>query len=122
MKGFMYILECVDGSYYVGSTKNLETRFEQHQKGEGANYTKIRLPVKLVYVEEFNRVDLAFYREKQVQGWSRVKKESLINSKPELLHGLSECKNDSHFKNAAFDSAQAATNTQILSEKSDLDS
>ena len=64
MKGYMYILECSDGSYYTGCTKDLESRFQQHQKGEGANHTKNRLPVKLVYVEEFNRIDKAFYREK----------------------------------------------------------
>jgi len=68
MKGFMYILQCADGSYYTGSTKDLELRIEQHQNGEAAIYTKKRLPVTLVYVEEFDRVDLAFYREKQVQG------------------------------------------------------
>jgi len=79
MKGWMYILECIDGSYYTGSTNNLEFRLAQHQAGEGANHTKKRLPVKLVYFEEFQRIDDAFYREKQVQGWNRKKKEALIN-------------------------------------------
>jgi len=79
MKAWMYILDCSDGSYYTGSTTNLEARFFQHQSGLGANHTKKRLPVKLVYFEEFDRIDLAFYREKQVQGWSRKKKEALIN-------------------------------------------
>ena len=53
----MYILECADDSYYTGSTNNLELRIQQHQNGEGANHTKKRLPVKLVYVEEFERID-----------------------------------------------------------------
>lgn len=78
MKGFTYILECSDGSYYTRSTKFIELRLQQHQKGEGANHTKKRLPVKLVYLEEFTRIDEAFYREKQIQGWSRKKKEALI--------------------------------------------
>jgi putative endonuclease len=78
MKGWMYILECADGSYYTGSTINLDVRFLQHQAGLGAIHTKCRLPVKLVYYEEFDRIDLAFKREKQVQGWSRKKKEALI--------------------------------------------
>lgn len=43
----MYILECSDGTYYTGSTTNLELRLQQHQAGEGANHTKNRLPVKL---------------------------------------------------------------------------
>lgn len=57
----------------------------QHQNGTGSNYTSKRLPVKLVYCEEYNRVDEAFYREKQVQGWRRAKREALINGTPNLL-------------------------------------
>lgn len=101
----MYILKCSDSTYYTGSTKNLERRLIQHQNGEGANYTKKRLPVELVYFEEYNRIDEAFYREKQVQGWSRNKKEAIINKYYEKLNPLSECKNDSHSSN--FDSAQS---------------
>src|SRR5688572_14900398 len=89
MKGFMYILECADKSYYTGSTINLELRVLQHQNGEGANHTKKRLPVKLVYFEEFDRIDEAFYREKQVQGWSRRKKEALIEGQYDKLPELS---------------------------------
>lgn len=90
MKGYMYILKCCDGSYYTGSTKDLQLRFLQHQAGEGANHTKKRLPVKLVYYEEFPRIDEAFYREKQVQGWSRKKKEALIENRQEDLPLLSK--------------------------------
>ena len=90
MKGYMYLLLCSDGSYYTGSTNNLELRMIQHQQGEGANYTKKRLPVKLVYYEEFPRIYEAFYREKQVQGWSRKKKEALIENRPEDLPLLSK--------------------------------
>jgi putative endonuclease len=85
----MYILRCSDGSYYTGSTNDLDKRILQHQKGVGANYTKKRLPVELIYFEEFSRVDLAFKREKQVQGWSRRKKEALINGENEDLPNLS---------------------------------
>ena len=88
MKGYTYILHCSDGSYYTGSTKNLALRLEQHQAGEGANHTRKRLPVKLIYYEEYNRIDEAFYREKQIQGWSRKKKEALIEGKQELLPQL----------------------------------
>jgi len=68
MNGYMYILECSDGSYYTGSTQNIELRLAQHQSGEGAKYTRTRLPVKLVFVEGFSRIDEAYFREKQVQG------------------------------------------------------
>lgn len=87
---WMYILECIDGSYYVGSTKDLERRLFQHQEGVGANYTSRRLPVKLVYYEEYERIDEAFYREKQVQGWRRAKREALINSESQLLPALAK--------------------------------
>jgi putative endonuclease len=108
MKGYMYILECSDGSYYTGSTTDLERRLAQHQNGEGANHTKKRLPVKLVYVEEYSRIDEAFYREKQVQGWSRKKKEALIKGMPEKLHELAKCMNESSYLNynGGFGSAQ----------------
>ena len=86
----MYILKCADGSYYTGSTKDLELRLQQHQNGEGANFTRKRLPVELVYVEEYQRIDEAFYREKQVQGWRRKKKEALINGQHDKLPGLSK--------------------------------
>ena len=107
-KGWMYILTCSNGAYYTGSTNNLNLRLQQHQSGNGANFTKKHLPVVLVYSEEYARVQDAFYREKQIQGWSRKKKEALIQGFPEKLHGLAECKNESHFKNAPFDSAQGA--------------
>ena len=87
---WMYILECCDGSYYVGSTKDLKRRLSQHQDGVGANYPSKRLPVKLVYCEEYDRVDEAFYREKQVQGWRRAKREALIKGQPELLPVLAK--------------------------------
>ncbi|MBR4454097.1 MAG: GIY-YIG nuclease family protein [Bacteroidales bacterium] len=94
MKGYMYILLCDDGSYYTGSTNNLELRLKQHFAGEGANYTKKHPPVELLYYEEFDRIDEAFYREKQVQGWSRKKKEALINREygklPELSKNYSQ--------------------------------
>lgn len=99
MKGWMYILECADGSYYTGSTNNLELRLSQHQAGEGANHTRKRLPVKLIYFEEFARIDEAYYREKQVQGWSRKKKEALMNNLPEELKRAAECMNETHYKN-----------------------
>ncbi len=89
-KGYMYILECSNGSYYIGSTIDLELRIDQHQNGEGSNHTKRYLPVSLVYYEVFSRIDEAFYREKQIQGWSRKKKEALINNQHYKLPKLSK--------------------------------
>ena len=110
MKGYMYILKCADGSYYTGSTKDLERRLEQHQNGEGANHTQKHFPVKLVYYEEFQRIDEAFYREKQVQGWSRKKKEALINGDLDRLSHLS--KNYTQYPRGNVASTSSATGGQ----------
>jgi putative endonuclease len=99
MTGYTYILECASGSFYTGSTIDLERRIWQHQNGEGANHTKKYLPVKLVYFETYKRIDEAFYREKQIQGWGRKKKIALINSMTEELKKLAECMNETHYMN-----------------------
>ncbi|MFK7786874.1 MAG: GIY-YIG nuclease family protein, partial [Crocinitomicaceae bacterium] len=85
MKGYTYILLCANGTYYTGSTKYLELRVRQHQLGEGANHTRKYGPVELVYFEEYSRIDTAFYREKQIQRWSRAKKQALIDGELNLL-------------------------------------
>ena len=96
MKAFMYILKCNDDSYYVGSTTDLTRRVEQHNHGEGAEYTKKRLLVELVYFEECRNIKDAFLREKQVQGWRRKKREALIKVEsdacPKIAVYLLRCK------------------------------
>ena len=87
---YMYILECCDGTYYTGSTANLEKRLFEHLSGDGANYTSKRLPVTLVYCEYFDRIDDAFNREKQIQGWSHKKKKALIEGNIENLREFSK--------------------------------
>ncbi|MCH1864955.1 GIY-YIG nuclease family protein [Nocardioides sp. CFH 31398] len=89
-RGFAYMLRCADGSYYVGSTTDLELRLHQHNEGLGASHTRHRRPVVLVWHEEFDRVDDAFAREKQVQNWSRAKREALIRGDYTALPSLSE--------------------------------
>ncbi len=98
---YMYILEWGDGSYYTGSTKDLKRRLLEHEHFMGSNYTRKKHPVKLVYWEEFPRIDTAFYREKQIQGWSHAKKKALISGEINELHNRAECMNSSHFRNAA---------------------
>jgi putative endonuclease len=96
--GFMYILECADETFYTGSTKDLNLRVHQHNQGNGARYTARRLPVKLVYAEEYERIDQAFNREKQVQNWSHEKKKSLVEGKFDELPRQAGCRNLSHYK------------------------
>ena len=85
---WMYILECSDGSFYVGSTRDLARRLQQHQDGRGAAYTRRRLPVRLAYSCAFDRVVEAFAAEKQVQGWSRAKRQALIDGDFDALGPL----------------------------------
>ncbi|MFY0672068.1 MAG: GIY-YIG nuclease family protein [Bacteroidia bacterium] len=95
----MYILPSANDQYYTGSTNNLIRRIAERESGVDANFTKNNLPLKLVYVKEFERVQDAFKKEKQVQGWSRAKKEALVGKDFDALHKLAECQNESHFKN-----------------------
>jgi putative endonuclease len=83
-----YILECADGSFYVGSTTDLEQRVEQHNTGFGATYTRGRRPVRLAWAAEFERIDEAFAFEKRVQNWSRAKRIALIEGRFNDLPGL----------------------------------
>jgi len=81
-KWFVYILECADGTFYTGSTNDLEKRVETHNLGTGAKYTKARLPVKLVYHEEFDDKKEAMKREWFIKHkLSRKQKMELIISK-----------------------------------------
>ena len=89
-----YILRCADDSYYVGSTRfDLAIRLQQHQAGTGAQYTARRLPVEVVWAAEFEKVVEAFALEKQVQNWSRAKREALIEGRFHDLPALARGRN-----------------------------
>jgi predicted GIY-YIG superfamily endonuclease len=85
---FAYILRCADGSYYTGSTEELEKRIAEHQNGEGCAWTRKRLPVEFVWRQEFPTRDEARAAEHQIKKWSRAKKEALIAGEFDLLHLL----------------------------------
>jgi putative endonuclease len=83
---YVYMLHCGDESYYTGITNSLERRMDEHISGyDELSYTYNRQPVKLVYSEIFQWVEDAIKREKQIKGWSRNKKEALIEGDFELL-------------------------------------
>jgi putative endonuclease len=78
---YAYILQCADGSFYVGCTNNLAKRIKQHNESKwGAQYTKIRRPVVLKYFEEFKTLKEARRREAKIKSWRREKKIKLIKS------------------------------------------
>jgi putative endonuclease len=82
MNYFVYILQCADGSLYVGCTNNLNKRIKQHNESkQGAHYTKIRRPVVLKYSEKFATLKEARHREAEIKSWHRVKKVDLIKDK-----------------------------------------
>ncbi|SCJ94877.1 GIY-YIG nuclease superfamily protein [uncultured Clostridium sp.] len=76
---YVYILRCNDNSLYTGWTNNLEKRLKTHSAGKGAKYTKARLPVALVYYEEFEDKIEAMKREYQIKQLSRKEKLELFN-------------------------------------------
>ncbi len=78
---YTYIVECADGTLYCGWTNDLEKRICDHNAGKGAKYTKPRLPVKLVYSEEFDTKEEAMSREWHIKQLSRKEKLKLIDSK-----------------------------------------
>lgn len=76
---YVYILKCNDDSLYTGWTNNLEKRVKAHSNGKGAKYTKSRLPVELVYFEEYENKVEAMRREYAIKQLKRKEKLMLIN-------------------------------------------
>jgi putative endonuclease len=111
LMAYVYLLECVDGSFYTGSTIDLERRLWQHRSGRGAKHTRSRLPVRLVFAEFYEDVSEAFAREKQIQGWGRRKKLALIASDWEGLLRAAECQNGTHSRFFKADQDQQGKNT-----------
>lgn len=78
---YVYILMCKDNTLYTGWTNSLERRIKAHNEGKGAKYTRGRLPVKLVYFEEFSTKNEALKREYEIKKMKREEKNLLIKSK-----------------------------------------
>ena len=78
---YVYILKCSDNTLYTGWTTCLEKRLKIHNSGKGAKYTRVRLPVEIVYFEEFEDKKEAMKREYAIKQLSRQEKIKLIDSK-----------------------------------------
>jgi putative endonuclease len=83
-----YMLHCADGSFYAGHTDDLDGRIGAHQSGLIPGYTATRLPVKLVWCDEFPSRYEALQAERQVKGWGRAKKLALIRGDWKLISSL----------------------------------
>ena len=86
---YVYILECADGTFYTGMTRDPTVRPAEHNAGlDPAAYTFTRLPVHLVWVQAFPTRDQALAREHQLKGWSRAKKLALIRDNWDAIHTI----------------------------------
>jgi predicted GIY-YIG superfamily endonuclease len=88
MAFWAYMLHCADRSFYVGHTDNLDERIGAHQSGLIEGYTATRLPVTLVWSDEFPTRYEALRAERQIKGWSRAKKLALIRGDWSLISQL----------------------------------
>lgn len=83
MPYYIYILQCADGTYYTGSTNNIEKRIKAHNEAKtGAKYTKARRPVQLVYKEVFQSKSEALVREHALKQLTHKQKQTLIELAP----------------------------------------
>lgn len=82
MENYAYILECSDGTLYTGYTNNIEKRLRVHNSGKGAKYTRSRLPVRVVYFEEYETKQEAQRREYEIKQLTRAQKLELIEKAP----------------------------------------
>ncbi len=77
MPYYFYLARCADGSLYSGSCVDLKAREAKHNEGKGAKYTRSRLPVHMIYHEEFPTLKEARHREAEIKTWSKIQKERL---------------------------------------------
>ncbi len=92
MAFYLYILECADGTLYIGHTDNLDKRMRQHEAGKADAYTASRQPLKLLYVEEFESRYEALMMERKLKCRSRAKKLAYIAGDWDAIRALSKGK------------------------------
>lgn len=87
---FCYILECADGSYYIGVSDDPERRTREHDDGKGSNWTAARRPVRLAWTEPHLTLSSARKRENQLKRWNHAKKAALTGGSPRLRSGQTQ--------------------------------
>lgn len=78
-KAYMYVVECCDGTYYTGYTTDVKKRIAVHNSGKGAKYTRVRLPVKLIYAQGFDSKEEALSAEALLKRKKRPQKERFLS-------------------------------------------
>jgi putative endonuclease len=81
MSYYVYVILCMDGSFYTGYTKNIDARVKLHESGKGARYTKMHKPLKVAYLELFDSRVKAMRREKEIKKLRHQQKLNLVNSR-----------------------------------------
>ena len=92
MPFWTYMLHCADRKFYVGHTDDLDTRIAEHMSGRIRGYTSSRLPVTLVWSDQFPTRYEALCAERQIKGWSRAKKLALIRGDWNMISILAQNK------------------------------
>jgi putative endonuclease len=96
---YLYLLECSDGSYYLGVTNDISQRIRDHQEGfNRLCYTYKRRPVVLLHYLTFNYIGEAIYWEKRLKKWSRAKKKAFFTRNWQVLHIQAKCRNKTSHK------------------------
>ena len=101
-----YMLHCADRSFYVGHTDDLDVRIATHMSGDFGGYTSTRLPVVLVWCDEFATRYEALSAERQIKGWSRAKKLALIRGDWPLISKLARNRSEREKERASTSSAR----------------
>lgn len=78
MPHYFYLARCADDSLYAGTCINLEEREQKHNDGKGAKYTRSRLPISIIYHEQYETLPEARRREAEVKQWSKSQKEEMV--------------------------------------------
>jgi predicted GIY-YIG superfamily endonuclease len=103
---FVYMLRCSNGSFYVGHTDDLEKRMAEHDAGVGCDHTRRLRPVTLLYVCEFPTREEALASERQLKGWSRAKKQALVEGDWDRIVALARRRSVTRYM--PFDSGRAS--------------
>jgi putative endonuclease len=113
-----YMLHCADRSFYVGHSDDLDVRIAMHVSGEFGGYTSTRLPVTLVWSDEFPSRYEALAAERQIKGWSRAKKLALIRGDWALISKLARNREEREKERASTSSARTEKGDTAVSTRS----